>query len=175
MSVYNTGYTTGYTTGSNGSNNQKSIDIHDEISTLVDETSIYMDYIFYTCITLGIFLIIYGIIYRFALYNTNYILTKATIKDISCTRTIVNRRRDEYHCIMSIEYVVDGKTISNSLQTYGNNMYYVGSEITIYVDRYNSVDIYVPYMSQQLVVLLLVFTGIVIILIASGTRYLSVN
>jgi hypothetical protein len=135
---------------------------------------IYPDVLFYSVTAIGLILLAYGIMYHFYLYDSNFIPIKAHIVEAACDRVIINRRRDEYYCLMTIEYVVDGKTISNTLQTNGNNMYYVGTDLSIYVNRNNPVDMYIPFISQRLSVILLVSFGIVLILIASSIKFLHI-
>jgi hypothetical protein len=134
----------------------------------------YYDVIFCAMATLGVTILIIGILYHFYLYESKYVPVKATITEAACDRVIINRRRDEYYCLMTIEYTVDGRAISNTLQTHGSNQYYVGSELTIYVDRDNPINVYIPFISQKLTVLLLVMFGIVILIVASGIRFLRI-
>lgn len=143
------------------------------IKSILNEIT-FSNIVFCSVVSVGITLLIYGILYHFYLYETDFIPIKALIVEATCDRIIVNRTRDEYYCLMTIEYKVDGKTISNTLQTHGSNIYYVGTELSIYVNRNNPVDMYIPFVSQKLLVLLLIFFGIVTIIVASGIAFLRV-
>lgn len=142
-------------------------------NSLLNDT-IYNDPFFYILVLIGTILLTYGTIYHFYLYDSTYVPVKAVIVEATCDRVIVNRRRDEYYCLMTIEYVIDGKTISNTLQTHSNDMYYVGTELSIYVNRNNPVDMQIPFISQKLLVLLLALLGVMIIIIALGIKFLHV-
>jgi hypothetical protein len=76
---------------------------------------------------------------------------------------------------MTIKYEINGKTITNSLKTYGKTVYYIGSEITVYVDKNNPVNIYTPYITDETLSINLCILGVLIILFAIGLRFLMIN
>lgn len=133
------------------------------------------EYIYVIFIIIGFLLIAYATKIHFDAYDSMFIPIKAIITNVDCVRHIINRRRDDYHCQITIEYELRGRVIENYLQTHGGKIYYVGDQILIFVDKDNPVDMYVPYMSHTLLTLILTIIGILIILMTLGARFFKVK
>lgn len=135
----------------------------------------YNDYIYIFLILIGLILIIYSIKIHFDMYDSDIIPIKATITDIECNRYIINRRRDTYQCKISIRYKINNRIMDNILSTEGKKIHYVGDELMVYVDRGNPVNVYTPYMSDNLLTLVLSTFGVLIILATLSTRFLHIR
>jgi hypothetical protein len=135
----------------------------------------YYDYIFIIFIIIGVILIIYAVKIHVDIYDSLYVPIRAIISNVSCQRYIINRYRDQYHCLIDLEYQINERLISNDIQTYGSTTsYHVGDAILIYVNKDNPMDIYVPYMTHTFLSLLLGTIGVLLILISIGVQYLHI-
>ena len=123
---------------------------------------------------LGVAMMCIGVRIHFSTYESKYLSVKATITDINCERYIINRDRDDYHCTMTVQYVVNDRILSTTIQTESEDRYYIGSEIELYVDKYNPVNVDMPYISADFLALTMCLCGILTILTTVGCFVLEV-
>lgn len=99
-------------------------------------------YIFNTifCIIFSFF-IFFAIKIHFDAYDSIFVPVTGIIIDVDCTRYIVNRNRDEYHCTMTVEYIFDKRILHTTVKTDEQKMYTVGSEIKLFVDKNNPIKL----------------------------------
>lgn len=140
----------------------------------------YNTYNTYTLLTycvvsiIGLILIFGALVIHFNMYESKYIPVKAIVIDLECERFIINRERDEYHCKLTVEYKIDNNYLQTIVHTVGQNIYYIGSEILIYVDNDNPVEVYEPYISNNFISLASCFCGILLLLVTSGCLIIKV-
>lgn len=135
----------------------------------------YNEYIYIFLIFIGISLIVYAIKLHFDIYDSQIVAVKAIITNIDCNRYIINRRRDTYNCRIDIRYEINDRIIDNVLLTEGTTIRYTGDELMVYVDRENPVNVYTPYMSDNLLTLILSTLGLLIILLTLSARFLHIR
>ncbi|VBB17829.1 hypothetical protein YASMINEVIRUS_292 [Yasminevirus sp. GU-2018] len=123
---------------------------------------------------MGVVMLCVGVRIHFNTYESKYLSVKATITDINCERYIINRDRDDYHCTMTVQYVVNDRILSTTIQTESEDRYYIGSEIELYVDKYNPVKVDTPYISADFLALAMCLCGVLTILTTVGCFVLKV-
>ena len=133
------------------------------------------EYIYICMVLIGLILIICSIKLHFDTYDSESMAVKATVTDIECNRYIKNRIRDLYKCKINIRYVINNRSIDNILITEGKVVHDIGDELMVYVDRANPVNVYAPYMSDDLLILVLSTLGVLIILFTLSTRFLYIR
>ena len=101
----------------------------------------YNNYLFISFWSIGLLMIIYSIKIHFDMYDAQYIPIKAEIVNVYCNRYIINRQRDDYHCVLTLKYEINNKIITSSIQTVNTINQYAGSEVLIYVDKENPLNI----------------------------------
>jgi len=140
----------------------------------LEPDNIYVTIICCIFIVIGIILIISGICAHFNMYDSTYLPITGKIIDIDCERFIINRDHDQYHCTMTIEYEVDNKILRTRIQTDWHEIYYVGSDFFMYVERDNPIQVYTPYLSDKFLFTAFCFCGILIICVTIGSMTLKI-
>jgi hypothetical protein len=123
---------------------------------------------------IGMMMIVYSIKMHFDTYDAQYVPVKAEIVNVYCDRYIVNRRRDDYHCVLTLKYEMNEKIITSSVQTVDNVNQYVGTQVMIYVDKENPINIYIPNISLEYLTTMLFFIGLVILIMTTGAKIINV-
>lgn len=123
---------------------------------------------------LGISMIVYSIYLHFSIYDAQYIPIKAEIVNVYCNRYIINRQRDDYHCVLTLKYEINNKMVTSSIQTVNTINQYVGAEVIIYVDKENPINIYTPNISQEYLSTIILFIGILIIIVTTGIKLIDI-
>lgn len=134
----------------------------------------YSNYLYACFWIIGLVMIIYSIKIHFDMYDAQYIPVKAQIVNVYCNRYIINRRRDEYHCVLTLKYEINNKVVTSSIQTINTINQYEGSEVMIYVDKENPINIYTPNISQNYLSIVLFFVGVIIIIITTGVKFIDI-
>jgi len=146
-------------------NNNSAMNIHESKYTLLTYGIVSI---------IGIVLILWALIIHFNMYESKYIPVRSTVIDLECERFIINRERDEYHCKLTVEYKLDNNYLQTIVHTMGQNIYYIGSEILIYIDRDNPVEVYEPSISNNFISLASCVCGILLLLITCGCLIIKV-
>ncbi len=134
----------------------------------------YNNYLFISFWSIGLLMIIYSIKIHFDMYDAQYIPIKAEIVNVYCNRYIINRQRDDYHCVLTLKYEINNKIITSSIQTVNTINQYAGSEVLIYVDKENPLNIYTPNVSQEYLSIILFFFGLITMIITTGVKLIDI-
>ena len=111
---------------------------------------------------------------HFDIYDAQYIPIKAEIVDVYCNRYIVNRRRDDYYCVLTLKYEINNKIITSSIQTVNTINQYAGAKVMIYVDKENPINVYTPNVSLENLSPIIFFFGLIIIIITTGVKFIDI-
>lgn len=140
-------------------------------STIKSEIK-HNEYVYIGLLIIGIIFVLYAIKLHFDMYDADYIPVKAHVTNVDCTRYIVNRHQDKYHCILAVTYTFNDRTINGFINTVGMNLHYSGSDVKIYVNKNDPIDITMPKVSPEMMAILFCFFGTVLI-ITLGARFLD--
>jgi hypothetical protein len=115
-------------------------------------------------LSIGLVLIVLGIVLRDRI-DPMYVPVVARITAVDCKRYIVNRRTNEYHCTVGLQYMFGKKHIQTSIQTHGSAGHYVGTEMVVYVDKSNPINLYVPMIPRNTMIMGLIVSGALVIVV----------
>lgn len=125
-------------------------------------------------IIFGIILVCCSVNIHFSSYDSKYVPVKATIINMSCERYVINRKRDDYHCAVLLRYTLNDNALESTIQLDSQHIHYIGSELLVYVNKDNPVEVYIPYVSNEFLSLGSCILGLMLLLITSGTLLLEV-
>lgn len=123
---------------------------------------------------LSLLLIGIGTYYYFYPYYSDYIPVNATITGTQCTRYIISTRHDEFHCLLTLRYKYDNKHVVNNLNVVSGSRYDIGSELKIYINKYNPIEIITPKIPPDFAPLCLWFIGGMILTVLIGSVILDI-